>query len=66
MFVAFDKITGKICCAMIERDLAEAIGYKHFGINSRIAWFPHSYLSAGIDNLTVIRKGNGWDLADNP
>jgi hypothetical protein len=42
---------------MIARDLAEAFGYRHFGIDCEVAWFPHAELSSGIDNLRVAQDG---------
>jgi hypothetical protein len=57
MFVSFHRKTGKISCAMIARDLAEAFGYRHFGIDCEVAWFPHAELSSGIDNLRVAQDG---------
>ena len=62
MFVAFHRKTGKICCAMLARDLAEALGYRHFGIDCEIAWFPHADLKDGVDHLRVVRNGDGVAL----
>jgi hypothetical protein len=62
MFVAFHRRTGKISCAMLARDLAEALGYRHFGVDCAIAWFPHADLKDGVDGLRVVRNGDGVAL----
>jgi hypothetical protein len=65
MFCAFNRKTGKIACAMIARDLAEAIGYRCFGVDSAIAWFPHAELAEqpnGVDDLRIVRNGDGVAL----
>lgn len=62
MFAAFHRKTGKICCAMLARDLAEAIGHRHYGVDCAIAWFPHADFSAGVDHLRVVRTDSGVAL----
>ena len=59
MFVAFHRKTGKIAAAMLARDLAEALGYRVFGVECAIAWFPHADLSGGVDHLRVARNDAG-------